>query len=135
MRWSLWVILLGVAGFAAFVRLAPSDPARWHVALDFDANTTDAVSASRVFDGDAARFDALDAIVRAEPRTQLLAGSAESGHVTYVTRSALWGFPDYVTLQRTDGQIRVFSRLRFGKADLGVNAARVDRWLEALGQG
>ena len=30
--WLLWGLLAGVAVFAGYVRLAPSDPGHWHVA-------------------------------------------------------------------------------------------------------
>ena len=50
--------------------------------------------------------------------------------ITYVTRSALFRFPDYTTVRHRDAQIEIYGRLRFGRSDLGVNAARIDRWLE-----
>ncbi len=34
MLWVLGVIVIGMAGFAAYVRLAPSDPAVWHIDLE-----------------------------------------------------------------------------------------------------
>ncbi len=74
----------------------------------------------------------MDAALRDLPRTQVLAGSVSDGHVTYVTRSAFWGFPDYTTMQLVDGQIRMFARLRFGASDLGVNGKRLERVLAAI---
>lgn len=84
-----------------------------------------------------ARFRAMDAVIRATPRTRVLAGTLDDGQITYVTRSRGFGFPDYTTLSLSDGGqvIEIRSRLRFGKSDLGVNRARIERWLEALGQG
>ncbi|MGX9353857.1 DUF1499 domain-containing protein [Roseobacteraceae bacterium S113] len=134
MRWSMWVILAAVLGFAAWVRLAPSDAARWHVALGFEGDGNQVNGAQRVLPGDAALFEALDGIIRATPRTQVLAGDAAQGHITYVTRSALWGFPDYTTVQSDGDHIRIWGRLRFGRADLAVNATRIDGWLQALRQ-
>ncbi|HHB81701.1 MAG TPA: DUF1499 domain-containing protein, partial [Aliiroseovarius sp.] len=52
--------------------------------------------------------------------------------MTFVTRSRLWGFPDYTTIAYADGRITIFARLRFGRSDLGVNAARVGAWRELL---
>ncbi|MEM9843514.1 MAG: DUF1499 domain-containing protein, partial [Pseudomonadota bacterium] len=75
---------------------------------------------------------ALDEIARATPRTTILAGSVEDGIVTYVTRSALMGFPDYTTVSLSDGALTLYARLRFGQSDLGVNAARLEAWLRAL---
>ncbi len=78
---------------------------------------------------------ALDAIIRAEPRTHVLAGSVGEGMVTYVTRSKMFGFPDYTTVQQRGDTLAIHARLRYGKSDMGVNKARVERWLNALRQG
>jgi uncharacterized protein (DUF1499 family) len=86
----------------------------------------------RVVPGDLA---ALDGIIRAEPRTQVLAGSVEAGMVTYVTRSRVFGFPDYTTVAQRGDDLAIHARLRYGQSDMGVNKARVERWLTALRQG
>ena len=56
--------------------------------------------------------------------------------MTYVTRSALWGFPDYTSVKVVpDGAgsvVTIFARARFGESDIGVNRARVERWLSQL---
>lgn len=70
-------------------------------------------------------------------RATLLAGGPEAGFVTYVYRSRLMGFPDSfsLTLDPTDEggtRVEIFSRSRFGYSDLGVNAARVADWVDAL---
>jgi uncharacterized protein (DUF1499 family) len=73
-------------------------------------------------------------VALATPRTRLLAGSVATGKLTYVTRSRLFGFPDYTTvslLLPEDGgptYLHMFARLRFGLDDLGVNGARVRDW-------
>ncbi len=141
------LVLLFLAG-TAWVRLAPSDPARWHV--DPAAAETGAGRfVVRPEGGDIAgpvlpmppaeALAALDAVARATPRTQVLAGSVEEGRITYVTRSLLWGFPDYTTVEAVpvEGGARlvIFARLRFGESDMGVNAARVRGWLEQVPQG
>jgi len=78
----------------------------------------------------------MEAIILATPRTERLDGSLIDGQATYVTRSALWGFPDIASVKVVDVQggsaLRIFSRLCFGMADLGVNRARVERWLDQL---
>ena len=130
------IVFLGVL---AFIRLAPSDPAIWHVDLaapGFDP------AGGQVFcitpdsrygplaDGALAR---LDAIALSTPRTERLAGSVEAGRITWVTRSALMGYPDYTTAQLMPGPgLCVFGRQRFGQRDLGVNAARIGRWIQEL---
>ncbi len=129
---------------ALYIRLAPSDPARWHIALPADTATDCTVSPAK----GAARFACpypeppaallarLDAIALATPRTTRLAGSAAAGRITWITRSALWGFPDYTTAQATQTpqgtRLDLFARLRFGNGDMGVNAARLALWTRAL---
>jgi uncharacterized protein (DUF1499 family) len=69
----------------------------------------------------------------ATPRTRLIAGDVTSGMLTFQTRSALWGFPDQTTVAVTGDRLVIYGRLRFGSADLGVNKARVENWLAAVG--
>jgi uncharacterized protein (DUF1499 family) len=135
-----------IGAFALWVRLAPSDPAIWHV----DPSTVTARNARNSFllrDGAGADAPALrlslppaevatrlDAAASATPRTSRLAG--QGAFVTWVTRSALWGFPDYTSVRiLPDGSgstVAVFARARFGEGDLGVNRARVEAWLRPL---
>jgi hypothetical protein len=148
MRMLGWIlvglIVIGVA-VGAYVRLAPTDPADWHV----DPATAEPGPGRFVVkpeggDTDGPLLDmpprdalaTLDRVARATPRTQVLAGSVEEGRITYLTRSAIWGFPDYTTVEAVpaeDGsRLVIFARLRFGESDMGVNAARVRAWLDAL---
>jgi uncharacterized protein (DUF1499 family) len=77
----------------------------------------------------------LAAIAEATPRTRLLAGSVASGRITWITRSAVFGFPDYTTAGLAAGpKLCLHARLRFGRDDFGVNEARLRRWIDALGQ-
>jgi Protein of unknown function (DUF1499) len=135
--------IIAVLGLMAFVRLSPTDTARWHAlpALatwgtdgPFDAVIPMMGGASlrlSTAKGDpTALLARLDAIAMATPRTRQLA--ATDGRITWETRSALWGFPDYTTAEvRPDG-LYVYARLRFGSSDLGVNAARLTDWLAQL---
>ena len=121
-----------VTGALAWVRLAPSDPAKWHVPLTFEASDTTPGAAYRVVSGTSDTVQRLHQIALDTPRTRVLAGDPGAGHVTYITRSRVFGFPDYTTVQLTDGTLRLYARLRFGKSDIGVNAARLDAWLGAL---
>ncbi len=130
----IFVILAAfLIAVAIWVRVAPSDAARWHQMPDQIDNADQTGSAMRVVEN--ADMASLDKIIRATPRTEVLAGSVAEGMVTYITRSALFGFPDYTTVRQREGRIEIFGRLRFGKSDLGVNAKRIDGWLAALGQG
>lgn len=134
------------------IRTADHDPARWHVdplTAERSARPNDAIAASPgIASAEATRplgiFDAapdillarLRDIALAEPRTAVVDGSAEAGHMTFVQRSALFGFPDYVSAKATpmaEGTgLAVWSRSRYGYSDMGVNAARLERWLAAL---
>lgn len=138
----LWIFLaclvLAFAG-ALYVRLAPSDPDVWHVdpvtapdpggsgiKVDF---TTD-FSPAQV-------WNKLLPIVRKTPHTTVLIVSSDEQRITAVTRSSIWGFPDYATIEvlpNGDGsRVIILSRARFGSHDWGVNAARVEGWLRAAG--
>ena len=59
-------------------------------------------------------------------------GSGAAGHITYITRSAVFGFPDMTTVERRGNQIRMYARLRFGASDLGVNRKRLERVIATL---
>ncbi len=141
-----------LAGGIGWIRLAPDDPARWHVALAEAAPlqgwvlappAVDPIRTERsgaalgltLFEGDPEKVLArLDQIALASPRTRRLVGSPEDGRITWVTRSALFGFPDYTTAEaRTEGPVtvlQVWGRLRYGLSDFGVNAARLRDWLQ-----
>ena len=132
-----WLVLgvIGIAvGLGVYVRLAPTDAGRWHEMPGAVTNRDLTGGAMRVVgagDGGLAR---MDEIIRDTPRTEVLTGSVESGMVTYVTRSKVFGFPDYTTVRAAGPQLELYGRSRFGKSDLGVNAARLDRWLKAFAE-
>lgn len=146
--WLIWGLLAALVAFAAYVRLAPSDPGRWHVSpslygWDHDGPWDQVVAMegaaslrlSPSLGAPDALLDRLDAVALSTPRTVRLAGGLDEGRITWVTRSALWGFPDYTTAEvRPDG-LYIHARLRFGRGDMGVNAARLQSWLAALTKG
>jgi hypothetical protein len=144
MVWALGVLIALMVGFGLYVRLAPSDPARWHGPVQATGAADCAVVAGRGEaraaclrpETPAEALARLDAIAMATPRTTRLAGSPEDGRITWITRSRLWGFPDYTTAEaRPEGQgarIDLHARLRFGREDLGINAARLTDWLARL---
>ena len=141
--------LVFLAGVAVFMRLVGSEAAEWHVPLavverrgtpnDFLAATPGTTAAdpdvtlpegTRSAEGWLA---ALDAVAMAEPRVERLAGSPAEGRITWVQRSAVVGFPDYVTAEAAGADRAIWSRSRYGRGDFGVNRARVKRWLARLG--
>lgn len=138
---GFWIILLIIVVPLAYVRLAPSDPVRWHKAAKVAGAETiarpNAYIWRKTVDGDGiAELQALTEAATATERTTLLAGSVAEGQITFVTRSRVAGFPDYstigvYTLDEGTRVIEVNARLRFGKSDLGVNAKRVKGWVAA----
>lgn len=141
----LVVVALAIV-LAAYIRLAPTDPARWHEDPRLVSRpTTPNFHLIRMVGGDAmpqvfqlspaelARR--IDEVAR-QDGAYLIAGSVASGHMTYLTRTRIMGFPDYTTvLIEPAGQgsmLLVFARARFGHSDMGNNRARVERWLTAL---
>ncbi len=78
-------------------------------------------------------FDRLLEIAAATPRTvRIGTGTAPAA---FVTRSRLWGFPDIAVIWQDGENLHLHSHLVFGQGDMGVNAARVGRWLERLERG
>lgn len=127
--------LVALLGGVAYVRLAPSDPARWHVDPGLAAQDGAGGEWARLTlpgTTPAEALDRLDAIAMATPRTVRLAGSPAEGRITWVTRSAIFGFPDYTTAaaRAEDGAtlLVLHARQRFGLRDMGVNAARLRDW-------
>lgn len=150
------VVLVAVlaAGLAAFTRTADVNADDWHVDPttapptgnpNWYRLTPDSAPADRdaerdgsapVFEVDAAALSAaFDAVALGDARVEVIAGSAADGFVTYMQRSALFGFPDFVSVKFVDvpggSSLAIFSRARDGKSDLGVNEKRVTRWVAA----
>ena len=70
-------------------------------------------------------------IIEATPRTEP-AGKAVARPKAYVTRSALWSFPDVTVVWVEDDALHIHGGLVYGSSDLGVNAKRIQGWLEQL---
>lgn len=92
---------------------------------------------SPVFSIDKKDFlDRAQAIISAEPRTELVEKNFALEQLIYVQRSALFGFADTVWIQAVDVDERtsviIYSRSNYGYWDLGVNRDRVRLWLEKL---
>ncbi|MBI1217515.1 MAG: DUF1499 domain-containing protein [Rhodobacteraceae bacterium] len=145
-RAGLLLLVLAV-GLMAYVRFSPNDAARWQV----DPVTAGVAGLSngyllRPAGGDAAApvyamppaalAARIDAVARAWPRTRRFAGDPAMGVVTYITRTLVWGFPDFTTVKVLPAPggatFAAFARARFGQGDFGVNKARLLAWLAAL---
>ncbi len=124
-----WLIMVPIVALAAYVRLAPSNTEHWHVD-PIESRERLGVGILSEISVDLAD---LHVVVMTLPRVRVLAGSVQNGHITYVARSKLWGFPDYISVKQTGSQLTVFSRQRFGSSDHGVNAKRLLDLAEAIG--
>ncbi len=129
---TLFAIVILVVAMLAWVRLAPSNPARWHQPPQIGSDKDFRSGAARLVEAGPDGLARLDAIAMATPRTTRLAGAVEDGMVTWITRTAMIGFPDYTTAQQDGDRLKILARQRFGRSDLGVNRARLQRWLGLL---
>ncbi len=128
----VWILAALVLGMLAYIRLAPSDPTIWHVAPRGDVDKTFRNGVVRRVSTSKDGLQRMNAVIAAEPRTIVLDGSSEQGMITYITRSRVMGFPDYSTITMSGDDLLIYARSRFGRKDLGVNRARVERWIKAL---
>ena len=129
------VVCVLVIGLVAFVRLAPTDPANWHVPIAETNSQNMTGGAIRVTEAGPEALARVDSAMQALPRTRVIAGSVDEGRVTYVTRTKWVGFPDYTTIEHSDGLLKMHARLRFGASDLGVNRKRLERLLVVAKEG
>ena len=158
---------IAALGLFAYVRLAPSDPAVWHVGAALSlpdaagggagggtGGGTGGGPALAATDGavampggayavlplagtDAATLlGQLDSAAQTFARTTLLAGTPEEGRMTWITRSRIFGFPDYTTADAVTSDLGnhliIIARQRFGREDMGVNLIRLKAWLAQL---
>jgi len=144
----LIAVLAVVFVFEAYIRLAPSNPDIWHVdplaasrpqtPNSFLQRPEKGKYPSQQFDLSATDLaHAFDLGVMSESRTRRLAGAPDDLFVTYIARSRLFGFPDYVSIRFVPlgakrSTYAVFSRARFGYGDRGVNRRRLLGWLNDI---
>ena len=74
-----------------------------------------------------------------EPRLVQIAAEPEQRRSVWLQRSAVFGFPDLVTVEFVAlapdrSSLALYSRARYGRSDFGVNRGRVLRWLSRLQQ-
>lgn len=142
-RTILVVALVVVAALMVYVRAAPSGP-DW--ALDPEKEGRSGDGRWLIADGgdepalliDGRPREVLDALSRiaSDDGAQVVSWDLENGMATFVHRSRVWGFPDYISVKAVPeaGRTRVsaYSRLRFGRKDFGVNRSRLERWMRRL---
>ncbi|KPU84622.1 hypothetical protein JI58_02665 [Marinosulfonomonas sp. PRT-SC04] len=138
-----WMLLLIVASGLIYIRIAPHNIVAVHVVPDSGSvldqpmvKPGSALFSKRFQAPSAAILDRLNEVALASKRTRILAGSVEEGMITYVTRSLVFGFPDYTTVHVVandqGSRVTIYGRLRFGESDFGVNRTRISAWLKAL---
>jgi len=84
--------------------------------------------------------DLREAMIKAlasEPRLSLVHSDPTTLTDSYVQRSALMGFPDTIVVRfinQPEGRstLAIYSRSQIGYGDMGVNRARIERWLAEL---
>ena len=77
-----------------------------------------------------------DAVVHEQGLEQVDADSGQ-GTLRFVQRSPIMGFPDTINVKvvsTPDGgsAVLIYSRSQLGKGDMGVNLARVKRWVDLI---
>jgi uncharacterized protein (DUF1499 family) len=82
---------------------------------------------------------AMAKVIASEPRIALVHTNDAALTERYIQRSALLGFPDTVVVRYIDqpegrSTLAMYSRSQLGRSDLGVNKARLERWLGKLRQ-
>lgn len=153
-RILLWIVAFAVVltiAAAVYFRTTSDDPAVWHVdpvTAERTGNPNEYIVAPQGLRDDADRvakvhsgepkdllfqFDSV-----AGPSSTKLAGSLDELHVTYVNRTLLMGYPDYISVKAVETEggsaLVIYSRSRFGKSDFGVNKSRIDTWLAQMGE-
>jgi uncharacterized protein (DUF1499 family) len=148
----LGALLVAALAVALLMRILGNDPVAWHV----DPATAQRTGypndylvapegATAAAPDELAQVYALsphellqrfDAVALDQPHTRRVAGSPGEGRVTYVQRSRVFGFPDYISVRAVEvpggAALIVWSRSRFGFGDFGVNRARVEGWIAKL---
>ena len=130
----LTVVLVAFVALQLVIRLAPSQPENWVISetgqAPGDYPSEGGFRVVRSVEDASAFTRKFEQAILAEPRTRKL-GQVQ-GQDIYISRTALWGFPDYTTLAIQDGRAEIYARLRFGKSDMGVNRARLERVLRRI---
>ncbi|WP_069299477.1 DUF1499 domain-containing protein [Neptunicoccus sediminis] len=144
-----WFLIAGIVAALIWFRFAPSDPATWHkdpASVEKTAKPNQFLmrdgsdAPAEVFDMPPAELaSAFHKVAMAQPRVSVLAEADNDYWITYVQRSKLMGYPDYISVRigpvaNGKSALLVYSRSRFGRSDLGVNKARVKNWTNALRQ-
>ncbi len=140
----LYILILTIILVMAYIRFAPSKYAVW-VLDPVSASSTGKPNEYRLTGNTAPvfhmptqdLFKLVGGFILSQKRVHLLAENTNTFEATYVQRSLLMGYPDYISIKITavnanQSRLEVFSRSRFGHSDLGVNKRRIDQWISAI---
>jgi len=150
-KYIIAILALLALGLIAYVRLAPSDPKVWNSdPLTAKKPTTpnaffmlpgaEKNPAHEFYMDGATLAQRFDEMAMSHPNVRRLAGGPDQLLTTYIARTPLMGYPDYISVHALDlgnnrSALAVFSRARFGISDRGVNKKRMLGWLQELAQG
>lgn len=151
LKWGAIITAGAVIGAAAYIRLDGENPRDWHVdplttprtgepndylvaPLGVTTSQPDRVSRVHGTDPESLLFQ-FDSIARPSG-ADVLAGTIDELWITYVDRSLIFGFPDYISVRaipfENGAALVIWSRSRYGRSDFGVNKERIDAWLDRL---
>ena len=152
LKWIVILVVFATVGAAVFFRMSGDDPKVWHV----DPATAERTGKPNDFlvapeGATTAKPDRIATMRNVKPEellfqfdaiampagAKVIAGSVKDLWITYVQRTMILGFPDYITVKAVpvdDGAaLIIWSRSRYGHSDFGVNKSRVEGWLSQLG--
>ncbi|MEO1238329.1 MAG: DUF1499 domain-containing protein [Pseudomonadota bacterium] len=139
---AIIVVLLLVAAFLIFVRVAPDREEKAHIDPVTQGATTSASYVLRAPDAlvfattPEQLFDVANAYVLDALDARNIANGPAPLHVTYVVRSRIFRFPDDLSIRAVQAEggatLAVHSRSRYAGSDLGVNRKRVEDLMDHL---
>lgn len=140
----LTIILLLILAVLVYIRLAPSPIEKWHGDPE-ELAATNKPNSYRLSAEKSVEFAVgadklavlLNDVAHDFSAATVLAQDADARITTYIARTKLMGYPDYISTKITaiddsHAKLAIYSRSRFGRSDLGVNKKRVQAWLAAL---
>jgi uncharacterized protein (DUF1499 family) len=125
----------------AYVRFAPVNVILMHQDPATTASSgkpNEYRTTSSVYDMSAPELSKMfDDFALAQPRVKRIAETLQDQMITYVQRTKIIGYPDYITIKAIpvgakQSKLEIFSRSRFGYSDWGVNKGRIKGWLLKL---
>ena len=140
MKTFFYLVVFAVVALMAF-RFFPVDSEPYH---EDPAEPDPQRSEVRLIGLDAPRYPApADDVLRvfadiatSDFGVRIVQGSVEEGMLTLMAQSTVFGFRDYITVKAVDepggAKLAVLARPRINGYDWGVNAARLDRWLQEM---